>query len=73
MKKLSKVFALMVLMVTGFAVQAMAVLDAAETAVFTDITTKVTDLKPAALALLGVILVAMIGLKLLKKFAHKAT
>jgi hypothetical protein len=52
---------------------AHAVLDAEETAVFTGLTSKIADLKAEALPLLGIILVAFIGFKLLKRFAYKAT
>lgn len=73
MRKLwTRISVMLMVISTAFVMPAMAVLDAEETAVFTDITAKVTDLKAAALPLLATILVAFIGYKLLKKFANRA-
>ncbi len=52
---------------------AHAALTAEESAVYTSVTTLISDHSTAALALLTAIIGAFIGFKLLKKFVSKAT
>ena len=52
---------------------AMAALSAEEEAVFTTITTKITDLGASGLGVLALFLGIMIGFKLLKRVANKVT